>query len=139
MQQFAGHVDFRTSGEVEILDLTSRIRDLITSSGIQVGQALVFAQSSTSAITTLEHEPGLLRDLPAALERLVPKDVEYGHQERWQDGNGHSHVRSSLLKPSIVVPIVDGDLAVGQWQQVVFVELDNKPRQRRVLVHAWGT
>lgn len=141
MVQFARDLAFATPGEMTLVDLTDRIQSVVRESGVRTGQALVFSASSTSAITTLEYEPGLLRDVPAALNRLFPRHgegLEYGHEEAWHDGNGHSHVRAAFLKPDLLVPVRDGRLHLGTWQQVVFVELDNKPRRRSVAVHVWG-
>lgn len=143
MRQRAEDLTFSTKGEVQILDLTDDVDQIVQRSEIATGQALVHTLSSTSAITTLEHEPGLVQeDLPNALERLFPRHgdgVDYGHQRRWQDGNGHSHVRAAFIGPDITLPIQDGTLRLGTWEQVVFIELDNKPRDRTVAVHAWGT
>lgn len=138
-RQSAGDIVLETPGEVTIIDLTERVEGLVGKSGVKTGQALVFTSSSTSAITTLEYEPGLLKDLPRALERLFPKGLEYGHEQTWHDGNGHSHVRASFLKPDLVVPVQEGRLRLGEWQQIVFVELDNKARRRAVAVHVWGS
>jgi secondary thiamine-phosphate synthase enzyme len=142
---FVQHVDdisLSTKGEVQIEDLSGRLMQIVAESGVTTGQCLLFTVSSTSAITVIEYEPGLLRDLPEALDRLFPRHgegVEYGHEEAWQDGNGHSHIRASMLKPDLVVPVRDGKPLLGTWQQVVFVELDNKPRKRQVAVHVWGS
>lgn len=138
----ARYITFETDGEIEIHDLTEEVRAKVHESGVADGLACVFTASSTTAITTLEHEPGLVEeDVPKALDRLFPRHgdgLEYGHQRMWQDGNGHSHVRAAFLGPSLTVPIVDGELTLGQWQQIVFLEMDNKPRQRRVLVQVIG-
>lgn len=138
MATHTGAVELKTQGEVEIRDITSDVREIVRRSGLREGIACVFSPSSTSAITTLEHEPGLLEDLPQALERLFPRDIPYGHEERWHDGNGHSHVRAAFLGPSLSVPFTEGEPVLGTWEQVVFVELDNKPRSRRVLVQLVG-
>ncbi len=123
----------------QALDITHEVTGAVARSGIRDGLACVFTPSSTSAILTNEFEPGLMEeDIPAALERLFPEDIEYGHERRWGDGNGHSHVRATFLGPSLTVPVVDGKLALGPWQQVVFLELDNKPRRREVLVQVVG-
>lgn len=140
--QHAEDLELSTPGEVEIVDLTDRITSIIEKSGVRTGQCLVFTVSSTSAITVIEHEPGLLKDLPAALDRLFPRHgegVDYGHEEAWHDGNGHSHIRASMLKPDLTVPVRDGRPLLGTWQQVIFVELDNKARDRKISVHVWGT
>ena len=139
LRQFSKDIELSTKGEVGIFDLTERVAQIVRDSGVRVGQALVFTPSSTSAITTIEHEPGLIKDLPRALERLFPKGLEYAHEGTWHDGNGHSHVRASFLKPDLTIPVRDAKPHLGQWQQVVFVELDNKARKRQVSVHVWGT
>ena len=130
--------DLSTSGEVEIIDITGRVRDVVRRSGISEGICLVFVPGATGAITTIEYEPGLLEDFPDALERMVPKGIEYKHHLRWHDGNGHSHVRASLLGPDLTVPVADGDLLLGTWQQIVFVELDVRRRTRRIVVQIVG-
>ena len=134
----ADTIEFKTKGEVEIRDITQDVADVVRNSGLRNGIACVFTPSSTSAITTIEFEPGLLRDLPEALERLFPKRARYEHEMRWHDGNGHSHVRASFMSPSMTIPFVDGSPILGTWQQIVFVELDNKARNRRLLVHVLG-
>lgn len=132
----------KTKGEVQVVDLTREVAERVRASGVRDGLACVFVTGSTAAITTLEYEPGLTEeDLPAALDRLFPRHgegVEYGHERMWHDGNGHSHVRAAFLGPSLTVPVVEGALTLGQWQQIVLVELDNKPRDRRVLVQVVG-
>ncbi|MFQ6106587.1 MAG: secondary thiamine-phosphate synthase enzyme YjbQ [Thermoplasmata archaeon] len=133
-----GSIELNTRGEVEIIDVTSEVKRVVSDSGIRDGIVCVFTKSSTSTVTTIEYEPGLLRDLPAALERLFPKDLEYGHEQMWHDGNGHSHVRASFLKPSLTLPLIGGDLVLGTWQQIVFVELDNKRRNRKLIVQTVG-
>lgn len=135
-------LEFDTEGEVTIRDITTDLQRLVDRSEITLGQCLVFTPSSTSAITTLEYEPGLLEDIPAALDRLFPRHgegVDYGHERAWHDGNGHSHVRAAFLKPDLLVPVRDGKLHLGTWQQVVFLDLDNKARHRKLAVHVWGT
>jgi len=98
----------------------------------------VFVPGSTGALTTIEYEPGLIHDFPAALERIVPRNIRYEHERRWHDGNGHSHVRASILGPSLTVPFTNGKLALGTWQQIVFVELDVRPRTRELVVQIVG-
>lgn len=138
MVTFRDSIDFETQGETEIRDLTTELTEIIRRSGLRTGIACVFTSSSTSAITTLEYEPGLLHDLPQALERLFPRALEYEHQKTWQDGNGHSHVRAAFLGPSLSVPFDGGQPILGTWQQVVFLDFDNKPRRREVLVQLVG-
>ncbi|MCD6275244.1 MAG: YjbQ family protein [Thermoplasmata archaeon] len=131
-------INLSTSGEVDIIDITGMVESVVERSGIKNGIALVFAIGSTAAITTIEYEPGLKKDLPAALERLFPRGINYEHEKTWHDGNGHSHIRASFLKPDLCVPIVDGHLILGTWQQIVFVELDIRRRERRVAVQIIG-
>ena len=131
-------ISLETKGEVEIIDITERVERIVHKSGIKEGIALVFVPGSTGAITTIEYEPGLLHDLPEALERLFPRGIVYQHHERWHDGNGHSHVRASFMKPDLCVPVSSGSLELGTWQQIVFVELDNKQRRRNIIVKVVG-
>lgn len=142
MHQATEDLTLTTTGETQIIDLTDDVNNIVTATPIQTGQTLIHTQSSTSAITTLEHEPGLVEDdIPNALDRLFPRHgdgVDYGHQRRWQDGNGHSHVRAAFIGPDLTAPIQDGSLRLGTWEQIVFIELDNKPRERTVAIHAWG-
>jgi len=134
----ADTIEFKTSGEVDIRDITNEVVGIVRDSGLSNGIACIFTPSSTSAITTLEYEHGLVKDLPEALERLFPKRARYDHEMRWHDGNGHSHVRASLMSPSLSIPFVEGSPVLGTWQQIVFVELDNKARSRKLLVHLVG-
>lgn len=127
-----------TKARDEILDITGEVQEIVSNSGLKEGLACMFVSGSTAAVTTVEHEPGLVHDLQEALERLYPRDIDYEHHRRWGDGNGHSHVRASFLGPSLTVPFVDGRLQLGTWQQIVFMELDNKPRTREILVQMVG-
>ena len=133
-----GTVSLRTSAKDEVIDLTDKVQDIVSKSGIENGLACIFVAGSTAAITTVEFEPGLVKDLNEAMDRLYPKGIDYEHHKRWGDGNGYSHVRASLLGPSLTVPIVDGKLLLGTWQQIVFLEFDNKPRSREVAVQIVG-
>ncbi len=129
---------FRTHREGEILDITDKTQRVIESSSMRSGVAVLFVLGSTGAITTIEYEPGLLADLPEALERLAPKDASYEHEKRWHDGNGHSHIRASMIGPDLSVPFRDKKLTLGTWQQIVFLELDVRPRDRTVIVQLVG-
>ncbi len=132
-------IRLETQAGFQALDITESVLRAVQRSGVQDGLACVFTPSSTSAIVTNEFEPGLMKeDIPGALERLFPKDLRYGHEARWHDGNGHSHVRATFLGPSLTVPVVEGHTALGTWQQVVFLELDNKRRRREILVQVVG-
>ena len=131
--------ELRTKRGPQALDITPQVTQAVGKARVRTGRACIFTPSSTSAILTNEFEPGLMEeDIPGALERLFPEGLEYGHEKRWGDGNGHSHVRATFLGPSLTIPVVDGKLALGTWQQVIFLELDNKPRQRQVLVQVVG-
>ncbi len=138
MEIVTDRVRIATRGDDDIIDLTDRVQALVKRHGFRHGQVLVFVSGSTAGLTTIEYEPGLLEDLPAAFERIAPRGARYRHEERWHDGNGHAHVRASLLGPSLVVPFEDGRLLLGTWQQVVLVDFDNRPRQREVIVQLSG-
>lgn len=129
---------FDTKGEVEIVDITDKVNSKLRESSIEDGIVTIFVPGSTGAVTTIEYEPGLLQDLPTALERLFPKGIDYAHELRWHDGNGHSHIRASFLGPSLTVPFRNNKMLLGTWQQVVFVELDNKRRSRRIILQIVG-
>ncbi|HEU12523.1 MAG: secondary thiamine-phosphate synthase enzyme YjbQ [Thermoplasmata archaeon] len=123
-----------SKGELDIINLTDRIDDIVKEANVRNGLCLIFSRSSTSAITAIEFEPGLIEDFKRYLERTIPKNIEYEHEKKWHDGNGHSHVRASSLKPDLCVPIVNGSLALGTWQQIVFMEFDIRPRERSIIV-----
>jgi secondary thiamine-phosphate synthase enzyme len=127
-----------TRGDSHVLDITASVQDVVRRHRFREGQALVFVSGSTAGLTTVEFEPGLQRDLPAAFERLAPRGLRYEHEETWHDDNGHSHVRASLLGPSLTVPFKDGRLLLGTWQQVVLIDFDTRPRQREVVVQLSG-
>ncbi|HZY46509.1 MAG TPA: secondary thiamine-phosphate synthase enzyme YjbQ [Candidatus Bathyarchaeia archaeon] len=129
---------FETRGEGEILDITERAQKILDSSRLKNGIATLFVLGSTGALTTIEYEPGLLTDLPRALERIAPKEASYEHEKRWHDGNGHSHVRASMLGPDLSVPFLERKLVLGTWQQIVFLELDVRPRDRTIIVQLLG-
>jgi len=132
-------IPVKTSPGPQAVDITREVLHIVAKSQVSEGLACIFTPSSTSAIVTNEFEPGLMtEDIPAALERLFPQGLTYGHERRWQDGNGHSHVRATFLGPSLTIPVIAGAAAMGTWQQIVFLELDNKPRRREVLVQIVG-
>ena len=128
----------RTTATTDIIDLTDEVAQKLADSGVREGQVLVFTPGSTAAVTTIEHEPGVLNDLRAAIERLAPEDIHYEHDARWGDGNGYSHVRSALIGGSFTIPVVAGRLVLGTWQQVVLLDFDNHGRQRRVIIQVSG-
>jgi len=138
MSVYYGEIGIQTRGEVDIVDITEDVQTVITKSKIKDGIVCVFVKGSTGTVTTIEYEPGLMKDLPRALEKIAPKGIHYDHHETWHDDNGHSHVRASLMGPSTTLPIKHGKLVHGTWQQVVFVELDTRPRQRNVIVQIVG-
>ena len=131
-------ITFSTKHEGHIVDITQHVQKAVTSSRLNNGMACVFVPGATGAVTTTEYEPGLLSDLPEALDRLFPRDITYQHEMRWHDGNGHSHVRASFIGPSLTVPFKDRKLILGTWQQIVFLELDNSARRRHVMVQMVG-
>jgi len=127
-----------TSADTDIQDLTHDVAQILAQSGVREGQVLVFTPGSTAGITTIEFESGVVFDLEQAIERLAPRDMHYDHDARWGDGNGYSHVRAALLGPSLTVPVIDGQLQLGTWQQIVLCDFDNRPRDRRIIVQVMG-
>lgn len=132
-------LSMETRGNSHVLDLTPAIRGQLAKGAIRNGLCCVFVVGSTAAITTTEYEPGLVRhDLKAALEGIAPEDGRYEHEQTWGDDNGHSHIRASLMGPSLTVPLVAGELTLGQWQQVVLIDFDTRPRTRKVVMQVVG-
>ena len=127
-----------TQGNCDILDITPHVSRELAKAGISSGTATVFVAGSTCAVTTIEFESGVLSDLKDAFERMAPEAMHYAHNARWGDGNGHSHVRASVLGPSLTVPFSDGSPLLGTWQQIVLVDFDNRSRTRRVIVQIIG-
>jgi secondary thiamine-phosphate synthase enzyme len=138
MPVFTKRLELTTKGENDVVDITGEVQQAVDDSGLDDGVATVFVPGSTAAVTTIEYEPGLAEDFPAMLERLAPKDINYEHQKAWHDDNGRSHVKASLVGPSLSIPFEDGSLTLGTWQQIVVVELDIRPRKREVVVQALG-
>lgn len=138
MSVYYDEINIETRGEVDIVDITDNIQNIAKKSKIKNGIVCVFVPGSTGSITTIEYEPGLMKDLPRALQKIAPKGEHYDHHETWNDDNGHSHVRASLVGPSITIPIKNGNLIHGTWQQIVFVELDTSPRNRDISVQIVG-
>ena len=131
-------VQFHTRGNGQVMDITDDVRRKIARSGLKSGIVTLFSPSSTSALTTIEYESGAVHDLQALFDRLVPPNIDYRHNQRWGDGNGHSHVRHALLGPSLTVPFVDGRLTLGTWQQIVFVDFDVRARSRSLVLQIIG-
>ncbi len=133
-----GNIDLTTKGHADMHDLTNSVERIVESSGVHAGLVTIFTPSSTSAITTIEFESGALEDLRHALDEIAPQDRTYQHNLRWGDGNGHSHLRSALLKTSFSIPIVAGSMTLGTWQQILFVDFDVRSRQRKLVVQVIG-
>ena len=131
-------ITVRTSGHRDMHDITDQVMRIVQASGVRTGVAHVFNIGSTGAVGTIEFEPGLKHDLPELLDKLIPPSREYGHEEAWNDGNGHSHLQASWLGPDLTVPVSNGQLALGTWQQIFHLECDIKPRQRQIVVTVLG-
>ncbi len=131
-------IELSTNGNTDIIDITGRVESLVADSGLTHGSVTVFVPGSTASVTTIEFEPGVVEDLRDAIERIAPSTMTYRHDERWGDGNGYSHVRAALLKPGLTIPVVDGRMTLGTWQQVVVIDLDNRPRTRKVVIQVAG-
>ena len=133
-----GSISLSTKSDIDIHDITDAIANIVSSSGLKAGTVTVFCPSSTSALTTIEYESGAVSVLKRLFDVIIPHNREYAHNARWHDGNGHSHVRASLLGPSLTVPFVEGKLTLGTWQQVIYVDFDNKPRRRELVLQIIG-
>ena len=132
------NLDLSTRGNADILDVTEPIRGAVAESGVKNGSVTVFTPSSTSALTTIEYEVGALNDLRRLFDEIIPADRDYAHNARWGDGNGHSHIRAALLGASLSVPFVNGRLTLGTWQQIIFIDFDNRPRKRELILQIIG-
>jgi secondary thiamine-phosphate synthase enzyme len=131
-------LNLSTRGNADILDVTEPIRGAVAESGVKNGSVTVFTPSSTSALTTIEYEVGALNDLRRLFDEIIPADRDYAHNARWGDGNGHSHIRAALLGASLSVPFVNGRLTLGTWQQIIFIDFDNRPRKRELILQIIG-
>lgn len=131
-------LEFSTKGENDIKNITEDVQNALNETNLKDGIIVIFAVGATGAITTIEYENGLLNDFRNALSRIAPKDIAYEHHKRWNDDNGRSHVKASLLKPDLTVPFKDKNLILGTWQQIVFLELDTRPRKRRIVLQIMG-
>ncbi len=138
MKIITDSVDISTRGNTDIIDITRQVENLLSKTGLKQGSLLVFVSGSTAGVTTIEYEPGLLKDLPEAFEKLAPTGVVYHHDATWGDGNGYAHVRAALLGSSYTVPFKNGKLLLGTWQQIVVIDFDNRPRSRSVVVQMMG-
>lgn len=131
-------ISLETDGNGDIRDITEQVQECVRSSQIKHGIATVFSPSATSGITSLEFEPGCVRDLQRVFDEIIPPDRDYAHNQRWGDGNGHSHARAALLKSSFTIPFIDRSLSLGTWQSLVLVDFDNRPRSRKLIIQLLG-
>jgi len=131
-------IQLQTAGHRQMHNLTDEVAQIVNASGVQSGVAHIFNVGSTGAIGTIEFEPGLQQDLPAMLDKLFPPSRDYGHEQAWHDGNGHSHLQATMLGASLTVPIKDGKLLLGTWQQVFHLECDVRPRRRTIAITVIG-
>ena len=131
-------ISLNTKGFCDIINITPQVFSILKQSSVANGLITIFCPGSTGSITTIEYESGVLQDLKDALERIAPSDISYAHDRRWEDGNGFSHVRAALMKPSLTVPLVNGKLTLGTWQQIVFIDFDNRGRHREIVVQIVG-
>ena len=135
---FSEIISLGTRGFCDIIDITGQVSSICNRSGVHNGLVTVFCSGSTGSITTIEYESGVLKDLQRAIEKIAPTSIPYEHDKRWGDGNGFSHVRAALLKPSLSIPIVNKKLTLGTWQQIVFIDFDNRSRHRNLVVQVIG-
>ena len=131
-------ISLSTHGNADMLDITAMVAERVRESALEAGIVTIFCPSSTSGLTTIEYESGCLSDLRRLFDEIIPRESDYAHNARWGDGNGHSHVRAALLKASLTVPFVKGRLTLGTWQQIIFVDFDNRARQRELVVQVIG-
>ena len=131
-------ITFQSKGNCDIIDISSQVAMIVEDSGISNGTVTLFITGSTAGITTIEYEPNLVSDFKNMWDRVIPRDIPYEHDSTWGDGNGHSHVRASTLGASLTVPFVDRRLTLGTWQQVVFIDFDNRPRSRKLVLQIMG-
>ena len=132
------YISLKSKGRCDIIDITPQVHKALSEADMQDGTVTVFVQGSTGGLTTVEYERGLIKDLEDLFERIAPSNVSYAHDSTWGDGNGHSHVRASALGASLTVPFIKGALTLGTWQQIVFIDFDNRPRSRKLLVQFMG-
>jgi secondary thiamine-phosphate synthase enzyme len=131
-------IKIKSKSENDMIDITKQTAEAVSNSKIKSGNVTIFVSGSTAALTTIEYEPGLKKDFPKLLQRIAPDNIEYGHEQMWHDGNGRSHVKASLVGPSLTVPFTDGQLLLGTWQQIVLIELDTRSRSRSLVLQIIG-
>lgn len=124
----------KTKGNTDIINLTEEIGNYVNNSNVDQGLVNIFVVGSTAALTTIEYEPGLKKDFKDFFEKTIPSDIKYLHEEKWKDDNGHSHIRASLLKPNLSIPVIDGELKLGTWQQIILVDFDTREREREIIL-----
>jgi secondary thiamine-phosphate synthase enzyme len=127
-----------TRGDSEVLDITDKVSGLLSKHKLKEGNLVVFVSGSTASVTTTEFEPGLRKDIPEAMNRIAPEGMRYHHDDTWHDGNGHAHVRASVLGPSLTIPFSGGEMLLGTWQQIVLIDFDNRARERKIVVQLIG-
>jgi secondary thiamine-phosphate synthase enzyme len=127
-----------TKGKTDIIDLTPHLTRILEQSDMEEGQMTVFAPGATAGLSSVEYEPGLLQDIPELMEKLIPSNISYHHDQTWHDGNGHSHLRATMIGPSIVIPFENKTLTLGTWQQIILLDFDNRPRERDIVVQMIG-
>lgn len=132
------HIHAKTTAGTDVIDLTLQVTEGLQRSGVRSGAATLFIPGSTGALTTIEYEGGVIEDLKKAIEKMAPEGIHYEHNERWGDGNGYSHVRAALIGPSLHIPVVEGRLTLGAWQQIVLLDFDNRPRKRHIVMQISG-
>jgi secondary thiamine-phosphate synthase enzyme len=124
--------NYNTTSDIDVINITDDVKNFVSSSKVKEGMVLIHVDGSTASISTIEYEPGLIIDIKEALLKLFPKNHDYKHHETWNDGNGYSHIMATFLKPSITVPVINGKLKLGTWQQIILMDFDNKPRKRNL-------
>ena len=132
------HIFVKTTANTDIVDITPQVATRVKESAVQEGSVTVFIPGSTAGVTTIEYESGVIGDLMRAIERMAPEDLNYEHNKRWGDENGYAHVRAAMIGPSLSIPVVDGQLILGTWQQIVLLDFDNMPRERDIVVQIAG-
>ena len=135
---YSSRIEVSSKGFSDVIDITAEVASILEKSGLSDGIISIFVPGSTASVTTIEYEEGVIDDLKKAIERIVPSTIAYKHDRRWGDGNGFSHVRAAFLKPGLTVPFMDKKPALGTWQQIVFIDFDNRPRKRRLVVQIIG-
>ncbi len=138
MSVITKNITFQTRGNCDIIDITSQVAKNIEESGVSNGLITLFISGSTAGLTTIEYEPNLLSDFENMWDRVIPQNIPYEHNKTWGDGNGHSHVRASVLGASLTIPFANKRLTLGTWQQIVFIDFDNRPRSRQIVLQIMG-